>query len=337
MLLVYPEARSLTPPRAPPASDASVPPPLPSPRRDVPRHDGVRVGPLRRPPTLVLAREERAAIVVIFVVRVGVLSIRRAASRAREDVNASRRGASQLRLPRGDLVRLRRRAVRDRARRPSRHVQHDVRRGGPSARVERGEVPRAPAGETASRATDPVRASRRLRFLEDVFSRSRAFTVAVLRARRAVRAVADRRARFDTNRNKQIGGGKERMTHYFEQEKDNAEPFKTKYPFHDDARKEYIKSLHARKTELFLEIVTAGKLPLRPGVKRLIQVGWYFFQTALPTTHAFTPRASNVVSRGFCFHPPSRPPPRRTNFRPRSRCSTLTDEERDFGFTGGVR
>lgn len=69
----------------------------------------------------------------------------------------------------------------------------------------------------------------------------------------------------------QIGGGKERMTHYFEQEKDNAEPFKTKYPFHDDARKEYIKSLHARKTELFLEIVTAGKLPLRPGVKRLIQ------------------------------------------------------------------
>ena len=74
------------------------------------------------------------------------------------------------------------------------------------------------------------------------------------------------------------------MTHYFEQEKDNAEPFKTKYPFHDDARKEYIKSLHARKTELFLEIVTAGKLPLRPGVKRLIQVGWYFFQTALPTT-----------------------------------------------------
>jgi hypothetical protein len=93
--------------------------------------------------------------------------------------------------------------VRDRARRPSRHVQHDVRRGGPSARVERGEVPRAPAGETASRATDPVRASRRLRFLEDVFSRSRAFTVAVLRARRAVRAVADRRARSirtETNR-----------------------------------------------------------------------------------------------------------------------------------------
>ena len=66
-----------------------------------------------------------------------------------------------------------------------------------------------------------------------------------------------------------IGGGKERMTHYFNQCLDK-EPFKTMYPTDDDARKDWIKSLHLRKTELFLEIVQAGRLPLRPGVKRLV-------------------------------------------------------------------
>jgi HAD superfamily hydrolase (TIGR01509 family) len=67
-----------------------------------------------------------------------------------------------------------------------------------------------------------------------------------------------------------IGGGKERMTHYFNSCKD-VEPFKSMYPVDDEKRKTWIKSLHLRKTELFLEIVRAGQLPLRPGVKRLMK------------------------------------------------------------------
>ena len=67
-----------------------------------------------------------------------------------------------------------------------------------------------------------------------------------------------------------IGGGKERMTHYFNTCADE-EPFATTYPDDDDARKDYIKSLHLRKTDLFLEVVQAGKLPLRPGVRRLVK------------------------------------------------------------------
>ena len=60
-----------------------------------------------------------------------------------------------------------------------------------------------------------------------------------------------------------IGGGKERMTHYFNTCADE-EPFATTYPDDDDARKDYIKSLHLRKTDLFLEVVQAGKLPSVP-------------------------------------------------------------------------
>ena len=67
-----------------------------------------------------------------------------------------------------------------------------------------------------------------------------------------------------------IGGGKERMTHYFNSCAD-VEPFKSMYPEDNDERKAWIKSLHLRKTELFLEVVQAGKLPLRPGVARLVK------------------------------------------------------------------
>jgi HAD superfamily hydrolase (TIGR01509 family) len=67
-----------------------------------------------------------------------------------------------------------------------------------------------------------------------------------------------------------IGGGKERMTHYFNSVC-TLEPFKSMYPDDNESRKEFIKRLHMRKTELFLEIVEAGKLPLRPGVARLVK------------------------------------------------------------------
>ena len=68
----------------------------------------------------------------------------------------------------------------------------------------------------------------------------------------------------------EIGGGKERMTHYFNSVP-TEEPFATQFPEDDERRADFIKSLHLRKTELFLEIVKDGKLPLRPGVKRLVR------------------------------------------------------------------
>ena len=67
-----------------------------------------------------------------------------------------------------------------------------------------------------------------------------------------------------------IGGGKERMTHYFNAVKDR-EPFLSKWPEDTEERRAWIKSLHLRKTDLFLDIVQAGKLPLRPGVARLVK------------------------------------------------------------------
>jgi len=67
-----------------------------------------------------------------------------------------------------------------------------------------------------------------------------------------------------------IGGGKERMTHYFNTVKDR-EPFLSKWPEDTEERRAWIKSLHLRKTDLFLDIVQAGKLPLRPGVARLVK------------------------------------------------------------------
>lgn len=65
-------------------------------------------------------------------------------------------------------------------------------------------------------------------------------------------------------------GGKERMTHYFSTRPDE-EPFATMFPEDDEARKDFIKSLHLRKTDLFLDVVQAGNLPLRPGVRRLVK------------------------------------------------------------------
>ena len=58
-----------------------------------------------------------------------------------------------------------------------------------------------------------------------------------------------------------IAGGKERMRHYF---KDHG------WPKHVVDHGEFIKELHALKTELFMKIIEDGKLPLRPGVARLV-------------------------------------------------------------------
>ncbi|KAK4843783.1 hypothetical protein QYF36_012585 [Acer negundo] len=62
-----------------------------------------------------------------------------------------------------------------------------------------------------------------------------------------------------------IGGGKERMTAYF-----NKTVWPEKAPKSEAERKEFIASLHKRKTELFMALIEKKLLPLRPGVAKLI-------------------------------------------------------------------
>ncbi len=56
-------------------------------------------------------------------------------------------------------------------------------------------------------------------------------------------------------------GGKERMTRDFNE---------TGWPVPEADRKALIQTLHLRKTYLFLDLILAGDLPLRPGVARLV-------------------------------------------------------------------
>jgi HAD superfamily hydrolase (TIGR01509 family) len=58
-----------------------------------------------------------------------------------------------------------------------------------------------------------------------------------------------------------VAGGKERMKHYFNEEG---------WPAQYEDRDQLIKELHVRKTALFMELINSGQLPLRPGVKRLV-------------------------------------------------------------------
>ncbi len=58
-----------------------------------------------------------------------------------------------------------------------------------------------------------------------------------------------------------VSGGKERMRHYFEQE---GWPEQMRQP------DQFIRDLHRVKTTLYMEIIEGGRLPLRSGVKRLV-------------------------------------------------------------------
>ncbi|KAA0057796.1 haloacid dehalogenase-like hydrolase domain-containing protein [Cucumis melo var. makuwa] len=62
-----------------------------------------------------------------------------------------------------------------------------------------------------------------------------------------------------------IGGGKERMTAYF-----NKVGWPEKAPKDEDERKAFIAGLHKRKTDLFMALIEKQLLPLRPGVAKLI-------------------------------------------------------------------
>lgn len=58
-----------------------------------------------------------------------------------------------------------------------------------------------------------------------------------------------------------VAGGKERMRHYFNNKG---------WPADVEDRDTFIKDLHRSKTDLFMAIIEAGELPLRPGIARLV-------------------------------------------------------------------
>ena len=62
----------------------------------------------------------------------------------------------------------------------------------------------------------------------------------------------------------QISGGKERMRHYFHEEGLFSDLSKSE----EDS---FIKDLHKKKTEIFISLIESGKLPLRPGIKRIMK------------------------------------------------------------------
>jgi len=59
----------------------------------------------------------------------------------------------------------------------------------------------------------------------------------------------------------EIAGGKERMRHYFDQ---------TGWPEDVPDKDSLIKELHKLKTDLYMQIIESGEMPLRPGVARLV-------------------------------------------------------------------
>ena len=58
-----------------------------------------------------------------------------------------------------------------------------------------------------------------------------------------------------------IGGGKERMKHFFD---------RTSWPAGTSDKDALVKELHKLKTDYYTRIIESGELPLRPGVARLV-------------------------------------------------------------------
>jgi HAD superfamily hydrolase (TIGR01509 family) len=61
----------------------------------------------------------------------------------------------------------------------------------------------------------------------------------------------------------ETGGGKERMTAHW-----NEVGWPTSIP--EDKRADKVKELHLRKTDIFMDLIDSGAIPLRPGVLRLV-------------------------------------------------------------------
>ncbi|MEH6726904.1 MAG: HAD-IA family hydrolase [Hyphomicrobiales bacterium] len=56
-------------------------------------------------------------------------------------------------------------------------------------------------------------------------------------------------------------GGKERMKRHFDE---------TEWPVPAQEREDFIQHLHRLKTDIFMELIQQGKLPLRPGISRIM-------------------------------------------------------------------
>jgi HAD superfamily hydrolase (TIGR01509 family) len=88
-----------------------------------------------------------------------------------------------------------------------------------------------------------------------------------------------------------ISGGKERMRHYFNEKGIVLEGVQEK----DD---ELLLSLHKKKTGIFVEMIESGILPLRAGVKRLMQEAMQAgLRLGVCTTS--NERSANAIARGM--------------------------------------
>ena len=63
----------------------------------------------------------------------------------------------------------------------------------------------------------------------------------------------------------EVGGGKERMTAHW-----NEVGWPENFPTNEQERAEKVKELHLRKTDIFMDMINDGQIPLRPGVLRVI-------------------------------------------------------------------
>ena len=88
-----------------------------------------------------------------------------------------------------------------------------------------------------------------------------------------------------------IGGGKERMLHYLHETGFGK-------PVASDEEEDLIKALHKRKTDMFVELLESGALPLRPGVRRFMsEVNQMAMTLGICTTS--NERAAKAVSESI--------------------------------------
>ena len=88
----------------------------------------------------------------------------------------------------------------------------------------------------------------------------------------------------------QIGGGKERMKHHLHEEGFGKEIV-------PDQEDPLIQTLHKRKTDIFIEMIESGQLPLRPGVHRIMrEINREHLLLGVCTTSA--ERAAQAIVRG---------------------------------------
>lgn len=89
----------------------------------------------------------------------------------------------------------------------------------------------------------------------------------------------------------QVGGGKERMKHYF-----STKGFGVDVA--PEAGPDLIQRLHLRKTDVFIELIESGALPLRPGIRRLMEEA-VALGVRLGICTTSNERAAQAIARGL--------------------------------------